>query len=61
MVTGAKRWLLYPPAECENVCAEKYEVVMEKGDLLIVDTNLWYHATKAYPEILTIAIGSEFD
>ena len=61
VVTGAKKWLLYPPGECENVCLAEYVVEMEKGDLLVVDTSLWYHATKAYPDILTIAIGSEFD
>ena len=61
VITGAKKWILYPPAECENVCLTKYEVHMDRGDLLIIDTALWYHATKTYSGVLTISLGSEFD
>ena len=60
VIAGRKKWMLYPPPECESVCANKYQVVLEKGDMLVVDTSLWYHATKVYSGILTITIGSDY-
>ena len=60
VITGAKNWTLYPPAECENVCLSKYEVHIAKGDLIIFDTNLWYHRIKTHPGVF-IALGTEFD
>ena len=62
VVKGAKKWTLHPPAECEHVCLEEYEVVVGRGDVLVIDTSLWYHVTKsAEPHVTTIALGSEFD
>ena len=61
VVSGYKTWMLYPPAECEDVCPSELTVDMQQGDVLVVDTNLWYHGTKAKRGVVTIAIGSEYD
>ena len=61
VIAGEKTWLLYPPPECKSVCTDEIAVDMKKGDILVVDTNLWYHGTKVPPGVLTIAIGSEYD
>ena len=61
VVSGAKTWSLYPPPECENVCEPVLKADMLAGDILVVDTNIWYHGTKAEKGVVTIAIGSEFD
>lgn len=61
LVVGAKTWYLYPPPECDMVCPNEMKVNMAEGDILIVDTNLWYHATKVLQGIVTISIGSEYD
>ena len=60
VITGAKNWTLYPPAECENVCLSKYEVHIDRGDLIIIDTKLWYHEKTTYPGVF-IALGRDFD
>ena len=49
------------PRQCESVCAEELRVEMQRGDVLVVDTNLWYHGTKTKAGVVTISIGSEYD
>ena len=61
VVAGYKTWTLYPPPECESVCPSEVVVDMDKGDVLVVDTNMWYHGTKAQQGVVTISIGSEYD
>ena len=61
VVSGKKQCRLRPPPECENICVDELEVNMEKGDMLVLETGLWFHATKAYPDVLTITIGSDFN
>ena len=61
VVSGKKQWRLRPPPECENICVDELEVNMEKGDMFVLETGLWFHATKAYPDVLTITIGSDFN
>ena len=61
VVAGAKKWTVYPPAECESVCARELVADLKKGDVLTIDADLWYHGTKAEQGVLTIAIGSEYD
>lgn len=61
LVSGHKTWLLYPPPECESVCKNELRVDMQQGDIIVVDTNIWFHGTKVDPNLLTISIGSEYD
>ncbi|XP_074644730.1 bifunctional arginine demethylase and lysyl-hydroxylase JMJD6-A-like [Tubulanus polymorphus] len=59
-VSGRKTWSLAPVPECENICAEM-KVTVETGDIIVLDTNRWYHSTFIHPGKLSITIGSEFD
>ncbi|XP_057306511.1 bifunctional arginine demethylase and lysyl-hydroxylase psr-1-like isoform X1 [Hydractinia symbiolongicarpus] len=61
MIRGRKTWFFEPPPECEHVCKRHLNVTMEPGDILVADTNRWYHATYIHPGNLSITIGSEFD
>ena len=61
VVTGHKTWTIYSPGECDHVCPPQVRVDVSKGEMLIVDTTLWYHATQAEKGKITIAIGSEYD
>ncbi|XP_023223354.1 uncharacterized protein LOC111624676 [Centruroides sculpturatus] len=59
-IRGRKRWTLEPIPECYSSC-KTLEAVVETGDIIAVDTNLWYHKTLVIDDEMSIAIGSEFD
>ena len=61
VLSGGYSWIISPPAECESQCAGKFEVEMNQGDVLIMDTNIWQYETKAKSGMLTVVYGSEFD
>ena len=61
LVTGQKQWVLEPPPECYHECAPRIEVLMQQGDMIVVDTNIWFHSTLILGQDISIAIGSEFD
>ncbi|KAJ3640192.1 hypothetical protein Zmor_003506 [Zophobas morio] len=57
---GRKLWRLAPPPECYYKCQEM-EITVEAGEIIVVDTNRWYHQTFILPGEISITIGSEFD
>ncbi|XP_070579668.1 uncharacterized protein [Ptychodera flava] len=59
-ISGQKTWTLIPPPECEDVC-KPLEITVSKGDIIVIDTNIWYHATRISPGEISITIGSEYD
>lgn len=59
-ISGKKTWTLIPTPECEHVC-HSMNVTVHKGDIIVVDTNQWYHATFIHPGEVSITIGSEYD
>lgn len=62
MIKGMKTWYIQPPAECFMACPNAYfNATMEQGDILVIDTNKWFHSTFIHPVGLSITIGSEYD
>jgi len=60
-ISGRKLWQLLPPPECEAFC-KGFNITVETGDIVFIDTNQWYHNTCILPEGgLSISIGSEYD
>ncbi|XP_038067685.1 uncharacterized protein LOC119737419 [Patiria miniata] len=59
-LSGKKTWTLLPLPECENICHE-LKVTVNTGDIIVLDTNQWYHTTQIHPGKISITIGSEFD
>ncbi|KAL3876866.1 hypothetical protein ACJMK2_034649 [Sinanodonta woodiana] len=59
-IVGKKTWSLLPVPECEHICHE-INATMETGDIIVVDTNQWYHSTYIHPGEISITIGSEYD
>ncbi|XP_025083903.1 uncharacterized protein LOC112557950 [Pomacea canaliculata] len=59
-ISGRKSWRLLPSPECYHVCSEM-NVTVEKGDILVLDTNMWFHSTFVHPGEISIAIGAEYD
>lgn len=60
-IRGVKTWTLVPPPECESVCVPSLKVTVRPGDILLVNTNHWYHSTLVEPGDISITIGSEYD
>ncbi|XP_059152861.1 uncharacterized protein LOC131938739 [Physella acuta] len=59
-LSGTKNWTLIPSPGCSHAC-RPLTVIVEPGDIFILDTNLWYHSTFIQPGDISITIGSEFD
>jgi len=59
-ISGKKTWTLVPPPECEAVCST-IRIDVNKGDIVLIDTNKWYHDTFIHPGEMSITIGSEYD
>ncbi|XP_047525453.1 uncharacterized protein LOC125063198 isoform X1 [Pieris napi] len=59
-IRGRKQWELAPPPECIYWC-DWITFTVEPGEILVVDTNRWYHKTTVLPGDISITIGAEFD
>ncbi|EDO38068.1 predicted protein, partial [Nematostella vectensis] len=59
-LSGTKVWTLIPPPECEHVC-HSMKVPINKGEVIVIDTNQWFHKTEVMPGNISITIGAEFD
>lgn len=60
-VTGTKLWTLEPSPECYHVCESSVEVVVNPGEIIVLDTNRWFHSTLIKGDEMSITIGSEYD
>ncbi|KAJ8979112.1 hypothetical protein NQ317_014124 [Molorchus minor] len=59
-LSGNKLWKLAPPPECLYKCIT-LQVLVKPGEIIVIDTNRWYHQTSIMPGDISITIGSEFD
>ncbi|XP_006618525.1 2-oxoglutarate and iron-dependent oxygenase JMJD4 [Apis dorsata] len=59
-IKGEKLWILDPPRECHYAC-NRLEVVVHPGEIIVLDTNRWYHQTVIVSEEMSITIGAEYD
>lgn len=59
-VKGTKKWMLEAPPECAGICISKMEIIVEPGDIVVLDTNKWFHATLILGNETSIVIGSEY-
>nr|XP_018904172.1 PREDICTED: F-box protein At5g06550-like isoform X4 [Bemisia tabaci] len=57
---GTKTWTLQPPLECYYKC-NTLVVDVYPGEIIVLDTNRWYHQTQITSKDLSITIGAEFD
>ncbi|KAK2556876.1 hypothetical protein P5673_021089 [Acropora cervicornis] len=60
-IKGIKKWTLEPPPECSHVCDPKLEVTVKSGEIIVLDTNKWFHQTDIIGKEMSITIGSEYD
>lgn len=59
-IKGRKLWTLEPVPECFAEC-RTLEVTVESGEIIVLDTNIWYHKTLIVGNEMSITIGSEYD
>ncbi|OQV13265.1 hypothetical protein BV898_12472 [Hypsibius exemplaris] len=59
-IKGTKVWTLEPPRECHFECASM-EVTVYPNDIIVLDTDTWYHGTTILGDEISITIGSEYD
>ena len=59
-IKGIKKWLFKPPAECMFRC-KTLTTQVEPGDILIFDSNQWFHSTEIIGDDISLTIGSEYD
>ncbi|KAL0268798.1 UNVERIFIED_CONTAM: hypothetical protein PYX00_010613 [Menopon gallinae] len=57
---GRKKWVLQPPPECYYSCRDVH-VTVEPGEIIVLDTNRWYHSTLIVSKEMSITIGAEYD
>ncbi|XP_072947479.1 uncharacterized protein [Epargyreus clarus] len=58
-VKGNKTWSVAPVPECEHVC-HKFDYYVEPGDIVLLDTRLWYHATTIPKGQFSLTVQSEY-
>lgn len=54
---GNKTWNVGPTPECDSKCSH-FSFYVEAGDIVLIDTRIWYHGTKA--EQFSITLQSEY-
>ncbi|ODN04824.1 hypothetical protein Ocin01_01817 [Orchesella cincta] len=60
-ISGTKTWRISPVYECESVCPKELTFTVYAGDILLVDTNLWFHQTFVEGSSLSMSVGWEYD
>lgn len=59
-IQGNKTWTLEPPPECYYQCVG-FKDTIRAGEVIVLDTNRWFHGTNVVGDKLSIVIGSEYD
>jgi histone arginine demethylase JMJD6 len=60
-ISGIKHWTFKPPAECLHKCPFSLTADVLPGDIIIFDSNRWFHSTEIIGQDLSLTIGSEYD
>ncbi|XP_046683673.1 bifunctional arginine demethylase and lysyl-hydroxylase JMJD6-B-like [Homalodisca vitripennis] len=57
---GRKKWTLQPPPECIYQC-NTLEIIVNPGEIIVLDTNRWYHQTVILQGEMSLTVGAEYD
>jgi len=61
-IRGSKTWYLKPPPECWLTCGGTIiQGTLYPGDILVVNTNFWFHSTKVHGPGLNLGMVNEYD
>lgn len=60
-ISGIKKWTFKPVAECLFKCPFTLYADVYPGDIIVFDSNRWFHSTHIVGEDISLTIGSEYD
>ena len=60
-IAGSKTWYLRPPPECWWSCGRVISTTIHPGDIIVVNTNVWFHSTKVEGPGLNLCMTNEYD
>ncbi|XP_026479362.1 uncharacterized protein LOC113385738 [Ctenocephalides felis] len=60
-IRGKKRWTIIPPPECYFQCSGEIIADVYPGEIIVLDTDIWFHQTEILPGDISITIGAEYD
>ena len=58
-IIGSKTWTVAPTPECDDVC-ERFSFFVDTGDIILLDTRIWYHGTRVENGKFSLTITSEY-
>ncbi|XP_015516883.2 uncharacterized protein [Neodiprion pinetum] len=58
-VLGSKTWSVAPTPECDKVC-KKFDFSVNAGDIILLDTRVWYHGTNVKDGQFSLTVTSEY-
>ncbi|XP_049706651.2 uncharacterized protein LOC110378381 [Helicoverpa armigera] len=58
-VQGKKIWTVAPVPECDHLC-NMFHYYVEPGDVVLLDTRIWYHATSIPKGQFSLTVQSEY-
>ena len=58
-ISGVKTWFLQPPPECGGRCKQELEADLHPGDMIIVNTNFWFHKTKVKDHGISLVVTQQ--
>ncbi|XP_023337908.1 bifunctional arginine demethylase and lysyl-hydroxylase JMJD6 isoform X2 [Eurytemora carolleeae] len=60
-ITGIKKWFIQPPPECSRKCGNTMEITVYPGDIIVLNTNVWFHGTLVLGSQLSLVLTNEYD
>ncbi|OAD52581.1 hypothetical protein WN48_00740 [Eufriesea mexicana] len=58
-IIGNKTWSVAPTPECDNVCVP-FNFTVYAGDIVLLDTRIWYHSTYVKGGNFSLTVTSEY-
>lgn len=58
-IIGNKLWTVAPTPECDNIC-ERFNFTVHAGDIVLLDTRIWYHGTYVIDGNVSLTVTSEY-
>ncbi|XP_078051106.1 uncharacterized protein LOC144477302 [Augochlora pura] len=58
-ILGNKRWTVAPTPECDNIC-RRFNFTVYAGDIILLDTRIWYHSTYVIDGNFSLTVTSEY-
>ncbi|XP_006625108.1 uncharacterized protein LOC102672593 [Apis dorsata] len=58
-IIGNKTWSVAPTPECDNVCT-RFNFTVYAGDIVLLDTRIWYHSTYVIGKNFSLTVTSEY-